>query len=225
MNLFKPQGLLVIAVPCYDKPHMHFSQSLATMMYRLGVFKYPAAVVHQSSTIVAKCRNLVVDFIEDQIEKKERQKVEWIFWVDADMKIPPDAPLILMRHQKDIVGCTYLRRTPPHEPMGKALGKDKVDTTKLTGGLLEMGHMPTGCLLIHREVFRKLRRPYFRHEYVEASKPDARDEFEMGEDYTFCQRAREAGFRIWLDYELSKHIGHVSERVIFPDGGSDVRAA
>lgn len=226
MNPFKPEGHLIIAVPCYDKLHVQFSQSLAAMMYRLGVFKYPCAVVHQQSTIVAKCRNMVLDFIEDQIEEKEGKKVEWIFWCDADMKIPADTPLRLMQHDKDIVGCTYLRRTPPYEPLGKALTEGKVDTSLLKEPLLEMGHMPTGCLLVRREVFRKLRRPYFRHEYREASAIGARDEFEMGEDYSFCKAARDAGFRIWLDIPMSQHIGHVSEKVIFPsDENPDVRAA
>jgi hypothetical protein len=227
MNFLKqPKGHLVIAVPCYDKPHIQFSQSLATMMYRLGVFKYPTAIVHQSSTIVAKCRNMVIDFIETQLEGKEGKKIEHIFWCDADMSMPADTPLRLLAHQKDIVGCTYLRRTPPYEPLGKTLANEKTDTSKLTESLLEMGHMPTGCLLTHRDVFRKLRRPYFRHEYVEETAIGKHDEWEVGEDYTFSQRARDAGFKLWLDVALSTQIGHVSEKVIFPDGEKpDVRAA
>jgi len=35
----------------------------------------------------------------------------------------------------------------------------------------------------------------------------------VGEDYVFCDRAREAGFRIWCDAALSLEIAHLGQQV------------
>jgi hypothetical protein len=35
----------------------------------------------------------------------------------------------------------------------------------------------------------------------------------VGEDYVFCDRARQAGFRIWRDAKLSLEIGHIGQQI------------
>jgi hypothetical protein len=55
-------------------------------------------------------------------------------------------------------------------------------------------------------VFDKLSKPYFRFE------TDAHGAI-VGEDYVFCDRAREAGFRIWCDAVISREIGHIGQSV------------
>lgn len=48
----------------------------------------------------------------------------------------------------------------------------------------------SGCafLLVHRDVFLALRRPWFK-----------RDEIKKGEDFYFFQKARRKGFKLWID--------------------------
>ena len=65
-----------------------------------------------------------------------------------------------------------------------------------------MRRIPTGCLLIRMSVFDALAKPYFRYVIDEVGGEI------VGEDYVFCDRAREAGFRIWCDAALSLEIGH-----------------
>jgi hypothetical protein len=55
-------------------------------------------------------------------------------------------------------------------------------------------------------VFDKLAKPYFRFEV------DDKEQI-VGEDYVFCDRAREAGFRIWCDAALSREIGHIGQSI------------
>ena len=65
--------------------------------------------------------------------------------------------------------------------------------------------IPTGCLLIRMRVFDKIPKPWFSTR-IEGEKI-------QGEDYYFCDRAREAGFEIWCDGDLSREIGHIGQAV------------
>jgi GT2 family glycosyltransferase len=61
----------------------------------------------------------------------------------------------------------------------------------------------TGCMLITREVAQTLVNKYaYPFNLIET--PDAL----ISEDYSFCMRAREAGFKIWIDPRLTLvHLG------------------
>jgi GT2 family glycosyltransferase len=98
---------------------------------------------------------------------------------------------------------TYTKRVAPFEILGTKLAEQPAF---LSGELLEMQRIPTGCLLIKMSVFDKLSKPYFRFD------TDASGAI-VGEDYVFCDRAREAGFRIWCDAALSREIGHIGLNV------------
>lgn len=207
----KPQHV-AICVPCVDKPHLEFARCLAMMFYQNGVQRLPTAVVTSGGSIISKTRNNCIAAVED-MESKQGIEFSHIFFLDSDMTFPDYVLLALLKHQKDIVGCTYVRRTPPYDVHGKALR----GRTEIHEGLLEVAGLPTGCLLIKREIFRALRRPYFRFPFKEESSPGAGDHFEIGEDYAFCQAARHEGRSVWLDAGMSKLIGHVGEQVLYPD--------
>jgi len=76
-----------------------------------------------------------------------------------------------------------------------------------------MQRIPTGCLLINMGVFDKLSKPYFRFE------TDANGAI-VGEDYVFCDRAREAGFRIWCDAVMSGKSAISANIYRLPDAAS-----
>ena len=69
-----------------------------------------------------------------------------------------------------------------------------------------MERVPTGCLLIHMSVFDKLPKPYFRF----GINPENGDI--IGEDFHFCDDARNAGVRIWCDAQLTQEMVHLGER-------------
>jgi hypothetical protein len=106
----------------------------------------------------------------------------------------------LLVHREAIVGATYVKRVPPYALLGSAL---EAHPTTDARGLTEMRRIPTGCLLIRLSVFDASAKPYFRYVTNETSGEI------VGEDYVFCDRAREAGFRIWCDAALSLEIGHL----------------
>jgi glycosyltransferase involved in cell wall biosynthesis len=142
-------------------------------------------------------------YIDASRERLVENALEWgadkIMFLDSDMTFPPCTLARLLEWNKDITGCTYVKRVPPHAIVCK---EDTVDAVPCSpDGLIEMKAMPTGCLLIDAGVFGKLKKPWFYLSY----KDGRRD----GEDYNFCRDAREAGFKVWCDAVLSLEVGHL----------------
>lgn len=209
----KAPAHIAICVPCVDKPHLEFMRCFAAMFYQNGVSKLPTAVVTSGGSIISKARNNCIAAVEE-MESKQGIVFSHIFFQDSDMLFPDYILKALLAHDKDIVGCTYLRRTPPYDVHGRVLGDAPQEVHE---GLIELLALPTGMMLIKRDIFRHLKRPFFRFPYREESAPGAGDAIEMGEDYAFCQMARDIGYRVWLDVTMTKLIGHVSERAIYVD--------
>ena len=88
-------------------------------------------------------------------------------------------------------------RNQPHVSLAVPLGGVKASVE----GVTEVDALPTGMLLIKPHVFETLARPWF------ATPPNEKLELQ-GEDYYFCARAKEAGFSIWMDCDLSLQVTH-----------------
>jgi len=185
---------VAIAVPSGDMVHADFTMAYAQLCMASAGLQLHLITV--KSSIVAQARN-------NGVELARKSGADFIFFLDSDMLFPPTALFRLLLHKKDIVGATYTRRVAPFQILGSSLAEQPTD---LSGDLLEMQRIPTGCLLIRMSVFDKLSKPYFRFE------SDANGDI-VGEDYVFCDRAREAGYRIWCDAVMSREIGHIGQAV------------
>ena len=189
-----PLPRVAIAVPSGDMVHADFAMAYAQLcMASAGL---PLQLITVKSSIVAQARN-------NGVELARGFGADYIFFLDSDMVFPSTALFRLLLHRKDIVGATYTKRVAPFQILGTRLAEQPA---VLSGDLLEMQRIPTGCLLIKMDVFEKLSKPYFRFE-VDA------DGAIVGEDYVFSDRAREAGFRIWCDAVMSREIGHIGQSV------------
>jgi hypothetical protein len=194
MKMDSPLPRVAIAVPSGDMVHADFALAYAQLCMASAGLKLQLITV--KSSIVAQARN-------DGVEHARNFGADFIFFLDSDMVFPPTALFRLLLHRKDIVGATYTKRVAPFVVLGTRLAEQP---TVPSGELLEMQRIPTGCLLIKMNVFDKLSKPYFRFE-------TNADGAIVGEDYVFCDRAREAGFRIWCDAVMSREIGHIGQTV------------
>jgi len=172
-------------------------------------------------------RNSIVDRFLDSGAK-------FLFFLDSDVLPPDNALERLMSHNLPIVSGLYYRRhierpgKPPHPCMWKIVppnvemtcptcaqkfrtkeGKYQPILNPPRNALVEVDAVGAGCLLIHRRVFEKLERPYFRWTlgWVEPG---------VSEDLYFCERARDAGFRILVDTGV--RCGHLGEQVVDGEG-------
>jgi len=202
LKMDSPLPRVAIAVPSGDMVHADFAMAYAQLCMASAALQLQLITV--KSSIVAQARN-------NGVELARNCGADFLFFLDSDMLFPPTALFRLLLHRKDIVGATYTKRVAPFEILGTKLAEQPA---VLSGDLLEMQRIPTGCLLINMGVFEKLSKPYFRFEI------DA-DGAIIGEDYVFCDRAREAGFRVWCDAVLSREIGHIGQSIYrLPDAAS-----
>lgn len=199
--------LVVLGVPSGDRVHWEFANCLWGLAR--GAKHHRQGVVFGRSSIVAQSRNMCVD-------AAKHLKADYLMFLDSDMTFPYTIVDELLKHQKDIVCCTYVRRGPPFDNLGHTLHeKDKAQTK----GLVQMSHIPTGLLLIKMGVFEKFKAPFFRFE------SDEKEGINRGEDFVFSEMARTKGFNLWCDLTFSEECAHLYQYALRPNDPSTRQAA
>lgn len=141
---------------------------------------------------------------------------DFLVFIDTDMVFPPDAVDRLLAHGKDVIGANYYEKRLPLVSTVKLFGTDgeMADDGKFVQQ--EMPPEPFRCaglgagLMAIRvsRVAALMAAPYFAF----ADRKGQR----MGEELSFCERARHAGLEVWCDPTIP--VLHVGE---FPYGKLD----
>jgi hypothetical protein len=124
-----------------------------------------------------------------------------VLWIDSDMSWTPEDFLKLYESEKDIVSGVYvsdhnvLMYTPSNYEHLKQ------------NDLVEITHAGFGFICVKQGVFESMTRPWFETRYVKTTVNGGEHLVPYGEDYSWCVKAREAGFKIYLDptVRLSHH--------------------
>lgn len=139
------------------------------------------------------------------VHEAARAKASHILFIDSDMRFPPDTVEKLLARKKDIVGANYLQRIKPEFTARK---NNKWLSSKDKTGVEEVETMGFGVMLIDMKVFiGKLRQVPIN--CFDMPFDPTTGSF-SGEDVTFCQLAKKAGFTIWVDHDLSQLVKHIS---------------
>lgn len=187
-----------IGLSSTDQVYADFAMSFAALVGASGGAAQIALLNQKGCYVHANRRKLA--------EEALRLGLDYLFFIDTDMTMPPATLARLLSHRKDIVGGTYIKRVPPFNVLGSRLD----DARELPqSGLVRMGEMPTGCLLIDCRVLRAMQErddaPLFQTPVERRG-----DQWvEVGEDIDFCRRAVAQGFEIWCDMDVSWRLGHV----------------
>lgn len=143
-------------------------------------------------------------------ENTLKHDFQWLLFLDDDVIPPEDVVGRLVGLNKDIVSGLYYRRQEPVVPVAKTFnGADSqwVTSWNPPNSLLEVDLVGAGCLLIHRRVLERVAKPWFDWE-IGRDAPADRNRPALSEDFAFCMKAREAGFKIYLDTSTRcEHIG------------------
>lgn len=125
-----------------------------------------------------------------------------IFWIDSDIEWEPDDFMRIYDSEMDIVSGVYM--THPNgtvavnltDPEGRPTKVNKSDFL-LRWDPVEVGGVGFGFVAMKHGVFESMKRPWFkiREVYWEENGFPVN----MGEDYSWCEGAKEAGYKIWVD--------------------------
>lgn len=156
---------------------------------------------------VAVARNLIAERF-----MQETNASHLLFW-DDDVLVPPDSLMRLLDDDAPIVSGFYTSRQAPAQPIAYRRAAKKghhyQPVMPVNPGKFLVDGCGAGFLLIRRDVFAKLRRPWFQFVCGRAKGSN------VSEDFYFCEKAIKAGYQIIVDSRVS--CGHVG-RYIFDDG-------
>lgn len=130
-----------------------------------------------------------------------------MLFIDSDQTFPNWTLHRMLSHGKDIVAANCVTKVLPALPTARQFSEgnpagELVDS-RGKKGLEKVWRVGTGVMLIRMSVFTKLTPPWFPITYSEVTSDYT------GEDWNFCAKAQEAGIDIYVDHELSAHIGHI----------------
>lgn len=184
---------VLICVPCMDQVAALFAQSLA-LLQKKG---HETAIDFKIGSLVYESRNKLA---KEAIE----MGADYTLWLDSDMAFPPDTLFKLLEADKDIVSGLYFRRSPPYS----LVAFSKCDTQKIEWAdqavpdkLTTTEAVGFGCVLIKTQVLVDVAEQF-------ATWFEPMNGF--GEDLSFCWRARQCGYEIFLEPKVScGHVGYV----------------
>lgn len=137
---------------------------------------------------------------------KEAQKYNCthLLFIDYDMLFEDDLAEKLMKHDKDIIGVNSMVRDLPLTTTVKLHNEKGEQIYEPSTELFECQAVGTGVMMIKMSVFDKLPQPWFFYEQNGG-------EMKTGSDMWFCNKAKEAGFKIWCDPRIK--VGHIGDYV------------
>lgn len=129
-----------------------------------------------------------------------------LMFLDDDMSFHPTVLSVLLGRRQPIVVTNYLIKTDAPEFVAVGLDGNRIPTTEHSTGLQPIAYSGFGVSLFEVEVFRRTPQPWFMPDF------DPSQNSYTTEDNPFFRRAREAGFKVLLDHDASKLLGHVGRR-------------
>jgi glycosyl transferase family 2 len=138
-----------------------------------------------------------------------KQDAAWLWFIDDDNTFAPDTLMRLLDRNVDIVQPLICNRKPPYNVHAYSqMESDYVPIpfNQIPNGVLMSCHaVSSGGVLIRRRVFEDIPDPWYEEGKTKADEP--------GEDLTFCKKALEQHFEIWLDTAVE--MGHMSKTTVF----------
>jgi GT2 family glycosyltransferase len=194
-----------------DQVPAQFAQSLATLT------KVGACIV------AFQCGSLVYTSRENLAAEAVRRGADYVFWLDSDMMFAPDTLQRLMDDIEKagdgvIMSGLYYRRVAPFAPtVFETLDiKDSrshwTDFKEIPNEIFEVQGVGFGCILAPTEVFIDV-----SEKFGSMFTPLCG----VGEDLSFCWRARQCGWKILCDPTIE--LGHVGHHVITKEYWQDYK--
>jgi hypothetical protein len=124
-----------------------------------------------------------------------------ILWIDSDIAFTPQDVIKAYESPYDIVSGAYLLASGEVVVYRELFGQGYTyDELKALTEPVKVFGAGMGFMAVKSGVFESLTRPWFQSPTVTTERNGQEFTFPiMGEDLSFCYRAGQAGFEIWLD--------------------------
>ena len=198
---------VVVGVPSGQHWVAQFGVDLGSLMVQFYMTRVPGfksqelRVANVRSSILPKNRL-------DCIKVAKAAKADYLLFLDSDHSFPSNMLHRLIAHGKAIVAANCVTKTipsattargySPSDPQGIPIYSDAEKV-----GLEEVWRVGTGVMLIRKDAIEAIPHNVWGMVYRE----DA-DTYQ-GEDWSFCEAAKVAGFPIFIDHDVSREVGHI----------------
>ena len=130
------------------------------------------------------------------IQHAMQRRASHLLFIDGDMTFPANALTRLFEHGEMVVGANYRRRSSHGHKFTATTDNQPVDSVGKTG-LEAVDFLGLGVCLIDLQVFRgTLAEQWFPGTLYQ------------NEDVAFCRLVRSLGYSVFVDHDLSQHVGH-----------------
>ena len=129
-----------------------------------------------------------------------------IFWIDSDIGWEIADFIKILESEKDVVSGLYFneKMVPMFSVVAEDSAKeiDRILRSKKEEEIFAAGF---GFIAMKQGVFEKMKRPWFESLFERVEDEEAKKEIFIpyGEDFSWCKKARESGFKIYIDPTVS----------------------
>ena len=196
-----------IAMPCYDSVKIGTMTSIIRLIQQLAKSGISVGINTMKSPLIHQARNYLSSLFMVS-------PYTHLLFIDSDVEFQPEAVLRMLVAKKDIICTPY--RVKSEDTSKSIYTVDFVKPMILENGLIEIKAGPTGLMLIKKEVFEKIIKNFPELKIKNSVLPEPgkdhdyyynffdfkfKDGYSVGEDVSFCQLVREAGFKIFANTE------------------------
>ena len=148
-------------------------------------------------------------------QKAIDEKYDYVLWIDSDMVFDSDILIDLLNDDKDIVSAVCFMRKSPYEPciyskmrMGMTLEEDEIEKYLdfPENEIFEVEACGMAMCLMKIEALKHILtlsgQPFF---------PLRNNHRTLGEDLSFCYKARSLGYKIFADSRI--RVGHIGKLI------------
>ena len=206
---------VMIAMPCYDSVKVSTMVTVIKVIQQLAKSGVAVGINTMKSPLIHQARNYLTSvFLNSDFTH--------LLFLDSDGDFEPEAVVRMLVAKKDVI-CTPYRVKSMEVDKKMYTVELKKDARMEPGEIIEITAGPTGIMLIHRDVFKKIiekfpdlkiKNPVFPepgpdHQYYYSFFDFTfEDGYSTGEDVSFCKLVQKVGFKLYANTaSFTKHHG------------------
>jgi len=236
--------IIFVATPVHSECSIHYTQSLLLFQQNCIMNGIMVSFSLLKSSLVTQGRNLCVNAF---MEESQKTKYTHMLFIDSDIEFNFSTIMKLIQADRDVIAAPYPLKTLDWDKIKARMDRNKnmdaetlskqgytwpiklegKESISVVGGVAEVTHAPTGCMLIKKSVFDtmidkfpnlKISQPTivngkciekeFMYNFFDCYH-DPENKKYYGEDFGFCKRWSEIGGKCHI--LVDDYISHIGE--------------